>query len=343
MTASDYPPYDVPITVAVAQEGAGGVLFHVSDIYTATLDANDLPIPGLAGAKVRVENEDLPAISEEGTTDANGELLFEDLPAGSYRVRASAPDHHDATARVRIKPGVTAAEEIFVVNNLIFIEWSVREIELEDRYDFVLTATYETQVPVAVVVLEPASVSVPSLRKGDILYGELTATNYGLVRADDVRLRPPASNEFLRYEFMATLPDQLQATQRVTIPYRITALRDFSPGADGNASGGGCGGAAVCVVHNSKCANGAVVAGGSCATFTSGGSCPPGSGGGDMCCPPGSTNCAHCALPVQGFTVAIQQPICDPCTTRCCPGAGAGGGGGGGGGGFGGGGFGDGP
>ncbi len=220
---------------------------------------------------------------------------------------------------------VPAAAELFLVNHLITIDWSVQEVEIYDRYDVVLTASYATEVPVAVIVLEPASVSLPNLRRGAVFHGELIATNDGLIRADDVRFVPPRSNGRLRYEFLASVPEALLPTQRVRLPFRVTALTDVGEGA---ASGGGCDPAeSACIGGESECANGEVITTGSCTVFVTGRrSCTEGDAFGEVCCPPWSGGCGtRCAQPGNS---GVPRPISEQfCGTDCfiCCGAGGGG------------------
>jgi hypothetical protein len=224
--------------VAVTQSGTGSVLFKASDIYTATLDKDGNPIPGLAGARIRVQNEAVLSIERTLSTDAYGEAMFADLPAGNYRLRAGAASHQDLSGRFSVKPGITGTEEIFLDYNLVSVEWSVTEITIEDKYEITLQAIFETDVPAAVVVLEPASVTLPEMAPGDVFYGELRITNKGLIRADDLSFSLPGSDAYFRYEFPEAFPDSLGAKESRLIPYRVTALAALEP--DGGGSGGGC-------------------------------------------------------------------------------------------------------
>jgi len=256
VSSSNHPTTDINIYVAVTQSGIGNALFKASDIYTATLDGDGIPIPGLAGARIRVQNEDVLSIEQTATTDAYGEALFSDLPAGRYRFRASAPTHEDLLGRLTIKPGVTTAQEIFLDFNLITVEWSVTEITIQDKYEITLQAIFETDVPAAVVVLEPTSTTLPEMSIGDIFYGELRLTNYGLIRADNLKASYPTSDAYFQYEFLTTLPDTLEAKESLLIPYRVTALSSLSP--DGAGSGGGCVGyvTGMSASYDYTCANG---------------------------------------------------------------------------------------
>lgn len=283
ITSDNHPVRDFNVFVAVTQSGVGGALFKVSDIYTATRDANGNLIPGLAGAKIRLTHEEIGTLTRTLTADAQGEAFVNDLPPGGYNFRVSADKHQDAGGRLRIKPGVTLAQDVFIDYTVIKVDWSVREIALTDRYEITLNATYETDVPTAVVVIEPASTNLPKMNAGDVLHGELTLVNHGLVRADNVRLRLPASNEYLRYELLAdAVPATLEAKARSVVPYRVIALKSFDPGADGAASGGACISISACsgVDYDTTCANGSTASRStpSCVYFT-GGQCG-GSGGG---------------------------------------------------------------
>ena len=62
---------------------------------------------------------------------------------------------------------------------------------------------------------------------GEVFQGELVLTNYGLLRADNLQTQLPASDENFKFEFLAQPPTTLEAKQRVRLPYRVVALRDY--------------------------------------------------------------------------------------------------------------------
>jgi hypothetical protein len=238
---SNLPAQSLNVFASITQSGQGGILFKASDIYTATLDKNGRLIAGLANATITVQNEDVPSISHQLATDELGEALFQNLPAGRYTYRAKASNHQELGGRFQIKPGITVNQPIFLEYTLVTIEWSVREITIEDRYEINLNATYETDVPAAVLLMQPLSINLPKMNTGDVYYGELTLTNYGLIRADDVKMTPPQNDAYFRYEFLVDVPSSIEAKQRVTLPYRVIALKSLDTAStDGDASGGGC-------------------------------------------------------------------------------------------------------
>ena len=237
IAGSNLPPEDVNVFVSVTQSGIGKVLFKASDIYTATRDKNGNLIPGLAGARIYLQNEAVIDQTYEMTTDAYGEAFFAALPAGSYKYRASAANHQEANGRFSVKPGLIVNQPVFLEYTLISVEWSVREVTIEDRYEITLNATFETDVPAPVVVLQPTSINLPKMAPGEVFQGELVLTNYGLVRADGVGASLPTSDDSFKFEFLAQPPTSLEAKQRVRLPYRVIALRSFGtdPGSGAGA------------------------------------------------------------------------------------------------------------
>jgi len=213
-------------------------------------------IEGLAGAKVRVQNEKVLTVDETLISDDSGEAYFENLPAGRYKFKATAQSHQEVIGRFWIKPGITVSEQVFLDYNLVTVEWSVTEITLEDRYEINLEATYETDVPAAVVIIEPLSVNLPEMAIGEVYSGEFSLTNHGLIRADNLKFELPEDDQYFKYDWLAELPDTLAAHQQISIPYRLTALHsscssggasgprseDYYYSSGGGAYGGGKGG-----------------------------------------------------------------------------------------------------
>ncbi|MDZ4338027.1 MAG: hypothetical protein U1A62_30580, partial [Pseudomonas sp.] len=121
---------------------------------------------------------------------------------------------------------------------------------------------------------------------GDVFQGELTLTNYGLIRADNVSANLPSGDARTKIEYLRTVPNTLEAGDVVVIPYRIVALQSFDPDDELN-------GAAGCwsfnyqgvVNYQSICANGQIVPGRANVAWSANGrtgSCGSGSGGGGI-------------------------------------------------------------
>jgi len=250
VTSSNAPMYSVPIFTAVSESGEGGALLKITDMYSGTLDGLGRVIQGLSNANVRIQNEAIPSIEYQVKSDDLGEVFIEDIPAGRYSVWVSAPNYQEQHRRIRIQPGLIKTEQIFLDYQLIRLEWSVNEITIQDRYEIVLRATFETDVPAAVVMIEPTTIPLPAMEVGDVFYGELQMTNYGLIRAYDIDFSPQQSDEFFQFEYLSSvIPDALEAKEQIIIPYKITALSSLE---QQDGSGGGCGVYSKCAACDAK-------------------------------------------------------------------------------------------
>jgi RHS repeat-associated protein len=236
--SDNYPQTDINLYVSVTQSDVGNALFKIADIYTGTRDEDLNLIQGLAGARVTLQNELVTTQEYTDSSDEAGEVVFPDIPAGRYKVRVTAADHREHVGRIWVKPGVTATQDVFLDYNVVTVDWSVSETTIQDNYEIVLSATYETEVPAAVVGIAPMSITLPEMQAGDVFNTEVTLTNHGLIRADDVAFSLPADDAHFVYETLANIPDTIAARQQITIPIRITCLSSLSMDADG--SGGGC-------------------------------------------------------------------------------------------------------
>jgi uncharacterized membrane protein YgcG len=214
----------IPITVAVSQAGEAGVRFEVSDLYTNTLDDKGQVILGVNNALITVQNEVVTNIQRSVRSNAQGIAEIQGLPPGTYRYNASATNRISTSGRFQMLAGITIPQPVFLDYQPINVEFRVNETTIRDVYEITINATYQTQVPAPVVVLTPTAINLPSMQVGEEITGELTLSNNGLVRADNLVFTPPKSDEYYHYEFKTdSIPSQLEAKTRITIPYKVTA------------------------------------------------------------------------------------------------------------------------
>ncbi|MBI5062365.1 MAG: hypothetical protein HZB87_02545, partial [Desulfatitalea sp.] len=318
--AADYPVTDIGLYVSATPSGIGNALFKIKNIFT--------------GTPITVQNEKNLTIVHEQTSDAYGEALFNNLSAGIYKYRVQAPGHQEKIGRLWIKPGITASEEMFLEYNFVTVEWSVVETTIADKYEIVLNITYETDVPAPVVVCEPASVSLPDLKAGDVLNGEFTLTNHGLVRADNLKVNIPADDQYIQYELLAPIPTSIGAKERITVPYRMTCIQSLAP--DEVVSGGagsGCYQACFTTSYEGVSSNGCPYKGAvpHCFFHPCGGGGSSGSGGGWgwVWYPPGgpSPTGSGGGIVPHGTSISNTGDTCTPAPDEPTPNCSGGGGG----------------
>jgi large repetitive protein len=217
----------VAISIAVTSADTGVMVFKAADIYTNTRDVNNNRIPGVANVSIRLQNDAVATQLFDLTTNGLGEATSASIPSGRYRYRATAANHSDTSGMVTVRPGTTTSQNIFLDYQVVSFVWSVNETTIQDRYDVTITATFQTQVPAPVVILEPSAINLPDMQVGEEFTGELTISNYGLVRADNVRFTAPTGNEYFRIDVQGTVPTALDAKSRVVLPYRVTQIKAF--------------------------------------------------------------------------------------------------------------------
>ena len=133
-------------------------------------------------------------------------------------------------SRIWIRPGSLAYTDVFLDSSLVTVEWEVREITIEDRYEIILNPIFNTSVTeVARIVVSPMSLTLPPMRAGQEMNGEVTLTNQGDLGAQKLALSMPGENRYFRYELLGEVPENLGPRQTVTLPYRVTCLKDFAP------------------------------------------------------------------------------------------------------------------
>lgn len=340
VTATNSTGGTIPVAVSVTQHGQGTVRFDVADIYTATLDENGDPILGVKGATIKLQNEAVLTEEYNLTTDNNGIALLGELPPGVYRYRASAANHMDASGRVVIRPNATVNEHIFLEYQTINIEFGVSETTIQDEYEIDVNATFNTQVPAPVVLLEPLAINLAGMLPGEEKTGQITIANYGLVQAENVVFNTPKTDSYFKYEFFGEVPSVLPPKTRIVIPYKVTALdrgattRSKSPLANMLRATARSGGEEDCYAysagysetHESECANGDISKGSSNGKFykLTGANCSGSGIGGDW------GNGSNGLGGNSGFTGgAISSPSPIPLTPGCDPDADCGNGGGG--------------
>ncbi|RLB08824.1 MAG: hypothetical protein DRG59_04025, partial [Deltaproteobacteria bacterium] len=256
VTGNNGPSLDIPIYVTISSSETGGVKFHVSDIYTKTLDENGDLIQGVDDAKIRIQNANVLTLVYDTTTSGGGYATFENIPVGRYNYRITAPNHNTASGTIHIDPGIIIDEEAFLTTSLITFEWEVVPVVIKDVYTITLKATFETDVPAPVLTCDPSSVTLPEMTEGDVYYGEFTLINHGLVRADEVNVLVPHNDPYYSYEIPGNIPDSVEAKSKVVIPYRVVCKKSPSPNGDNGSGGAGdCHIGCISIPFSFVCAN----------------------------------------------------------------------------------------
>ena len=75
--------------------------------------------------------------------------------------------------------------------------WSVTPVTIKETYTFTIEATFVTQVPMPVIIIDPIIVNIDKLEREVQVFGSTsysyTVTNYGLIDADVMTIYLPSS------------------------------------------------------------------------------------------------------------------------------------------------------
>ncbi|HEU4401580.1 MAG TPA: Ig-like domain-containing protein [Candidatus Polarisedimenticolia bacterium] len=221
---SNHVPYTENLFAVVTASQTGTAAFEVRNTENVLLD----------GASVWIQNLQVPTLTISRATDATGHVTFADLPAGPYQYRVQATGTEPTNGKFDVQPDQVTPLSVFMNVVYVSFEWSVTPVVLQDRYDFKLTATFETAVPAPVLVADPSRFDL-ILEPGATYIGEYTLTNHGLVAADDVQIAPTASPGLILETLVSGVP-RLGAMQSITVPFRLTRLGSLPAGLAGGAS-----------------------------------------------------------------------------------------------------------
>ncbi len=217
------PALQVPFTFRAVSNGRGNLdVTVVDEFFYFSADK-----PKVAGATVIVRDPFTADTIATATTGTNGTAAFTDLAEGYYALEVRAANHQTKKLNLFVEPGTTTNRQVFVTYEAVRYSWSVKETEIQDHYKVTITPTFETNVPVPVVVCEPSVIDLAELQTpGQSMQVNLTFTNHGLIAANDLQIKLPTEAEHPYYRFMPLVDriGTLGAKSSITIPVIIYYL-----------------------------------------------------------------------------------------------------------------------
>ena len=255
-SATNQASAGVPVFVNVDNSGRGAALFKLMDIYTGSTNSQGGIIQGVSGARIALSRETGLAYETNAVTDELGEGFVPNLPEGPYRYRITSSEHLPLTGRLWIRSGLTTPEERMLENDLIRVEWTVREVELEDRYEIVLSTIFATDVPAPVLITDPDRFDLKhaNLKPGEMARGVFSMVNQGWLPATNVHITQKTTIGDYYIEFSQKLPGTIFPKETNQVGYKIVRMY-------GNLGDGGGGGSCATVKYKilsweSQCING---------------------------------------------------------------------------------------
>ncbi len=223
------PTTSVPFDLKVTTDQTGSVAVTLSDEATILTPASPL----VQDATVTVTDAAGAVVATY--TGVNGRLQIPSLAVGAYNLHISAADHSTINQSIQVTAGQTDQVNAFLPMQVATYSWSVVKSTVTDNYSIVLDSTFETNVPVPVVTINPPTLDFADLGYGQSKIIDVTMTNHGLIAAQDVSLDLPSPPGYVITPLVNSLPE-IGAMDSVQVPVTITRLapsigNGSSPGA----------------------------------------------------------------------------------------------------------------
>lgn len=238
---SDNALLRVPFTARAVSEARGNLQVTAEDEYTYFAEGSPRP----TNAVVRVTDAISGSLVASGDGGPDGQITFPDLLEGDYVVTVTADGHDDFRRSVRVTGGapvtapVAAADALsrhpvvrsaetgaaltavtaFLPRQTVRYTFSVVPTTVQDSYTFTVESTFETQVPVPVITVDPPSVDL-TLFDGDEFQINFTISNQGLIAAQNVEFNLPSTPE-LQMTPLITKIGKMAARTSLNIPVLI--------------------------------------------------------------------------------------------------------------------------
>jgi len=217
------PELAVPFSFRAVSDAIGDLRVETVDEFFYFAEG----APRLTNATVRLLDPFNGTELTNAVSDATGFATLSGVREGYYQLRVTA-DKHQAYSDVIFVDSAQLNEELaFLQRETVSYNWIVEEIEIEDRTRITIESTFETVVPVPVLVLENGILDLNDLvAVGQSKQIDMTIRNEGLINAINVRFQFPNSPDYdisPLIENIGVMPPLSSLTVPVTVT-RLTPL-----------------------------------------------------------------------------------------------------------------------
>jgi predicted phage terminase large subunit-like protein len=155
-------------------------------------------------------------------------VSFSAVPEGYYTLEATEANHDSARYTIYVTAGQDNDEQIFLSRQTVRLYWEVVPTTIPDRTQIVVRSTFESNVPIPVVTVDPAYIDLSGLTLiGQKMQVDMVLTNHGLIAANDVALHF-GTHPFYQIQPLVDRIGTLPASSSLAIPVLIMRIADFS-------------------------------------------------------------------------------------------------------------------
>lgn len=205
----------VPFHFRVVSDARGDLVLRMTDERTYFVEG----APGVTNGTIRLRDPISTEVVAEGFSGPDGVVRFSNLAESDYLIDAAAPKHSAAHGGIRVTPGTTIEQEVFLSEETVVYEWKVVPTEMEDHYRVIVEPLFETEVPQPSLVVENPLVA-PLVVAGRTSQFEIRLRNTGLIALKHIRV-PVLNHPKLVITPIVNELDEIPALSTVAIPVTL--------------------------------------------------------------------------------------------------------------------------
>lgn len=218
VVSGDRASVRIPAAFRAVSDGIGDLAVTTEDEYTYFAAGS----PKLTNALVVLHDALSGTAVRTNRTGVDGRALFAQLPEAYYIVTATAEGHGPFQQTALVTAGTTTNVTAFLPRETVRYTFTVEPTTIEDRYTLRVESTFETQVPIPVITIEPAAIDIAQ-HPGEEFQIDVTVRNQGLIAADSVKLDIPGGRAFTVTPLITDL-GRLPGGGSITIPVVVKRI-----------------------------------------------------------------------------------------------------------------------
>jgi fibronectin type 3 domain-containing protein len=222
-------PFQVNVYALVTSALTGAVQFEVDDILGQQV----------GNAAVRLRNTLLQTEVGPFYTDTNGFVTITNLQEGTWSWQVTAQGYPGNVGSVSIVPDQTVQVSTRLSKSLVTVNFSVTPVPFTDTYEINVEQTFETQVPVPVLVMSPSYLQFDNVQAGFEKALIVNASNEGLEQMTDFTVVGTQSDGVAVTPLITYLP-VLLPQQTIDVPFIVRYDSATPPSEQASGVSSGC-------------------------------------------------------------------------------------------------------
>ncbi len=216
--------FDVNLYARVTSANHGAAQFYADNIL-----GQDVP-----NATVRLRNLDLQIELPPVQTDINGLVTVTNLQEGDWSWQVGAAGHSANVGVVNVIADQVVNVSTRLNKSVVTVNFTVVPVPYTDRYEIQLEQTFETHVPLPVLVMTPSFKEFKNVTPGFQASYIVTVKNEGLIQMENLTITGETKSSSSFTPLITYVP-VLLPQQTIEVPFTVNYYGTNGPGQqDGN-------------------------------------------------------------------------------------------------------------